>query len=552
MPIGLINVTNLARVRRPLRLGWRIFIILAFLLFICLWLALIAQSEDLRRLLIGGSFALWFLIVVGVLLLSLLVALFSKGDFARFVFALVSGVTTLLILLLLLIVAYVIGTMPQVGSPSLIILLVLALIGFALCWDFIIRPGYLLFLSLIPFGRPKAFRQQVVASLLVWSGRWKGREEPQVFVPGERRPLTPGAYYRLALGVVSFVIGSLFVALAMFSLVNVNFLPAIYHLEFSNAWQMLINFQITSPGSSWDTLGAEILEAMNSLLVIVLGIFCFFVFGYFWTQWQRENTSFHRVPLLQHMTSPDLLLLRSFKDDVKFVGRTTNNILMIPFTVYGWSFTFEQLIVNRLKYLGKVRLLDIEQDNTELLEKWWLRGFVKLLGEERLKKLFSAIFPASWHRLPAKGGIRYYIDTQGDEKKWQEEIEKAMSIARMIIVLLGTTKSLNWEIGRIEELHFSEKTVFVMPPLVFKKNYQARWQQFTEHVCQTLGYDKELLRKVDPKRVLAACIRNHTLVLITGKGNSRSLLYEAAVDVATILVVADSAQSNKMIQKYLT
>lgn len=314
---------------------------------------------------------------------------------------------------------------------------------------------------------------------------------------------------------------------------------------------MLRNLQTTPPGPSWDTFGAELLVGMNSVFVALFGVFFFFVFGYFLTQWQRENISVYRIPLLQHMTPSDVLLLRSFKDDVKFVGRAKNRFWMMPFTIYGWSFTFEQLIVNRLQYLGKVRLLDVEHENREFLDKWESTGFDNLLDTDKLRKLLILIFPALWYKLPAKGGIRYYVDDQGDEKKWQEDVEKAMSIARMIIVVLGTTPSLKWEMDKIEHRHFSEKTVFVMPPLILKRNYRTRWQQFIDYVCETRACDKGLLEKVDPKRVLAVCVHEQALVIITGKGNSQ-LLYESAVDVATILTVADSSQSSKMIPKYLT
>jgi hypothetical protein len=103
---------------------------------------------------------------------------------------------------------------------------------------------------------------------------------------------------------------------------------------------------------------------------------------------------------------------------------------------------------------------------------------------------------------------------------------------------------------RIEQLGLSGKTLFVMPPLVRKKNYRARWQQFTDFVCATHEYDRRLLGKVNPKRVLAAVVRDDTLVIITARRNSKTF-YESALDVAAILAVADPAQSVEMIPKYL-
>jgi hypothetical protein len=129
----------------------------------------------------------------------------------------------------------------------------------------------------------------------------------------------------------------------------------------------------------------------------------------------------------------------------------------------------------------------------------------------------------------------------------------SLSAARMIIVTLGSTPSLNWEIRRIEERNFLEKTVFVMPPLFLKKHYRERWQQFIDEVCRkSQAYDEALLKKINPKRVLAVCMRENALVIITGnRSGNTQLLYESAIDIATIFTITDPMQSNKLIPKYL-
>ena len=552
MRIAIINVKNLVRVRRTFRPGWRMFVTITFLLCILVWWMAINRIRDLASIVADDSLRLQTLILAAVLLPILTVAFFRKDDFARIIFAVATLFILITLLPFFLLAVYAIATSPSLDRVAMIFLFAMVFMTLALCWDSLIRQCYVLFLSLIWFSRLKAYRHQVLYSLRLWSGQWKSSEESQGVEAGEKPHPTPGAYYRLAAGGIWFLLGIIIVPLALFGLFNVEFLPAIYHLEFSKAWSMLRYFQTTiSP--SLDTFWAEFLDAMNAMPVLLFGLFCFVAFGFFRTQWQRENIPIYRVPLLQHMSPSDLLLLRSFEDDVKQVARAKNSIWMMPFTAYSWSFTFEQLIVNRLKYLGKVRLLDIKRENEELLRKRWLKVFVKLLGKDRFKKLLRLVFPAIWYKLPPKGGIRYYVDPQGDEQKWKQDIEKAMPIARMVIVLLGTTDSLMWEMDRIEQLKFSEKTIFVMPPLILKKNFRARWQQFADYVCKIQDYDKELLKKVNPKRVLVVCVRENDLVIIIGNRKEKTqLLYESAIDVATILTVADPAQSGKMILKYLT
>jgi len=549
MRIGLVNVTNLSTVQRTFRPGWRIFIIVTFLLSVCLWWMAINQTPSLTQLVTDDHLRLRTLILAVVLLPTLTVALFLKNDFARLIFALVALFTGLSILPFLLLAVYSILTTPRFDRGDRIFALVVVFGVFVICSDVMLRRSYVLFLSLMLFSRLRVYRQQVVYSLLLSSGRWKNREAAQAVEGAEKLRVASGARYRLVVGGMLFILGSACLPLAGFGLMSEQFLPAIYHLEFTKAWYMVRHFQVTPPASSWGMVGQQMLNATSSLLVFLLAGICFFVFGYLWTQWQRENTLVFRKPLLQDLTPSDLLLLRSFQDDGKSVPRTTNNVLMMPFRIYAWSFTFEQLIVERLSYLGKVRLLDIEQENKELVEKSQRTVLAKVA--DTLKRLLMTIFPALWSRLPRRGGIRYYVDSQGDKTKWREEIEKAFPIARMIIVVLGTTNSLKWEMERIKELGLLERTIFLMPPLILKKNYRVRWEQFTNYVNKSLAYDKETLKEVNPKHVLAVCVRKHALVIITGKRSSQ-LFYESAVDVATLFTVVDSAQSRKMINTYLT
>ena len=526
MPIGVINVTNLVRVRRTLRPRWRIFISITFLLFVFLWWAAINRIENSSRLVEDGNLRLQAFIIAGVLLLVLIVAFFRKDDFARLVFALITVFSILSVIPFLLVAVYAVVMLAQRGIVLAMFACFALFFAVVMCLELMILHGYVLLLSLMPFTRLKAYRQQVVYSLRLWSGQWKGPEESQVVEASERLHLIPGTRYRLALGFILFVLG---IAIILFALVD---------------------FVISN--SSLDISWSQLLIGFAKIIAFLLpGSLCLVVFRYFWTQWQSENTPVYRVPLLKHMTSSDLLLLRSFKDDVKYVVAESS------YRVSAWGFTFEQLIVNRLSYLGKARLIDIDQENDELLDKWpekWrLSFFVKALGEDKLKKLLISVLPAVWYKLPAKGGIRYYIDTQGDKQKWQEEIEKAMSMARMIVVTLGSTPSLNWEMKRIRELNLWEKTVFVMPPLYWKKNYRARWQQFIDEVCrESRAYDEALLKKVDPKRVLAVCVREDALIIIIRNKNGKSqLLYESAIDVATLFTITDPLEAHKLIPKYL-
>jgi hypothetical protein len=125
-----------------------------------------------------------------------------------------------------------------------------------------------------------------------------------------------------------------------------------------------------------------------------------------------------------------------------------------------------------------------------------------------------------------------------------------MRTARMIVVLPGTTESLMWKMEQIQALDLSEKTVFVMPPVGFKKNYRTRWQQFIKYLNDNGVFDTEPLKKVKPQRVRAVCVHRDILLVLTGKRQTQ-LFYEAALDIATLFTVADPARSRRMIYKYV-
>lgn len=558
MNIALINVKTLTRVRETFRPGWRIFIAIIFLLAVFFWLAALHQLKSLAPIVNDATVRTRTLILAAVVLPPLAVGLFRKDYFGRLFFALATAFNLATIALLMLVCLY--GLLTERGVGQALVFLILVVLF--MLWVYQLRHCYVSWLSLIPFGRWKVYRQQVNLCLRLWSGEWKGLEGPEEVGAGETPYLTPGTPYRLALGWLSFALGVVAILTVIFSFANDEFLPAVGRLELSRAWQMLSSFETTPPDSG----SSVMLHATNTISVFILGMFFFFAFGYFRTQWQREHVRIYSTPLLRHMTPRDLLLLRSFSDDVKSVTRSTNNPVLGILRAYGWSFTFEQMIVNRLRYLGRVRLVDIKQDREELLREWGKKviarvrpaGLHELLTSvarpvwAALRGLLMAVFPAVWYRLPAQGGVRTYLEGERGDEKWRAEIGVAIARARAIIVLLGTTDSLLWEMGQIRKLGFAEKTLFVMPPLIIKKKYRARWEQFAGRVCAASEEDRRRLEKVNPKRVLAAVVRGDTLVVLTaGRRLHTAAGYESALDVATILTVADPAQARRLIPRYL-
>jgi hypothetical protein len=564
MRVGLINVARLTRVRRTFRYQWRIFIIFTFSFLAFAWWGAFNRVQRVQQIASDDRLQRRLVILALVLLPLLGVAFFKKNGFARLTFALITSFTLLNLFPLALVSVIVLIPMLPWKDPNVMFFVVLgALAAPMFFWDFLIAHAFVLFLSVTPFGRGKAFRNQVVSSLLLWSGHWKSRDDAAVVEPGERLHPSAGARYRLMIGGVWIIVAIICLLMAGYSMFNSEFMPALFHLQFAKAWYMVRHFQLTEPSELG--ISVTIFQIIPTVCLGMLGLGCFAVFGYFLSQWRRENTLVFRRPILQHLTSFDVLLLRTFDDDVKYVGREQSPwAWMVLVKAMMWTYTFEELIVNRLSYLGKVRLLDIDPEIEELTENWWLKKvsekerlkrfmqkqwMEKLVASQRLKRFLISVFPVLWYKLPSQGGIRYYVDKE--EKVWKEQVVKAMYTARMIIVLLGTTESLIWEMEQIQKHNFSEKTVFVMPPVRWKRNYRPRWQQFIRYLNDSGVVDIEPLKKVKPHRVRAVCVHRDMLLVVTGKSKTK-LFYEAALDIATLFTVAEPAHSRRMIYKYLT
>lgn len=189
--IELINITNLTTVRRTFRIGWRIFISVTFLLWVYLWWMAINKVPNVthvltddrlratnidrgsvaasclnRRLLTPERFCPSYLRSDGYLCVPFNTSLFACSF-------------------------YLIATTPRFDRGDRIIVFAFVLLYVVLGWKYVIHRSYALLLSLIPVTRLKAYRRQVVSSLLLWSGRWKSVEATRIYEDDEKALCNP-------------------------------------------------------------------------------------------------------------------------------------------------------------------------------------------------------------------------------------------------------------------------------------------------------------------------------------------------------------------------
>jgi hypothetical protein len=76
-------------------------------------------------------------------------------------------------------------------------------------------------------------------------------------------------------------------------------------------------------------------------------------------------------------------------------------------------------------------------------------------------------------KLPPLGASRAQLSDQD----WQHQIELWMRQAQVIVIVLGRTEGLAWEIGRLVELDMWYKAILVVPPTT-ENELRRRWAEF--------------------------------------------------------------------------
>lgn len=547
MRIGIVEIKTLKTVGETFGARWRVGVGLIFLVIACMWWGAIHRADGFEGIVTDDGLRPYTLALVGFIALGFAVILPRKGVFGRTLFLLAAGFISLSLLLLLVAAAAALAEGLSGPGPVLVLAGVL-LAALLLCWKFLIPRMYALCQSLIPIGRWRAYRRQVSNSLRLWSGEWEGPDAPAEDGTGVERARRRRARISLAVAALAFGVGLLAALPAVVGLVNRDFPRAIYEGEFSKAWDILRGLQIQPPADSWAEEGSYFLSLLP---FIVVGLVGFGVSGHGWVGWKRARILVYQTPLSERTTPSTILLLRSFADDIMLVPGRSASILMLPFRVYEWSYTFEQLIKERLACVGELRLLarvtkeDPEGEGAANSEGDRLRrGFLDRVKRAASKGAARVESIVKLSDLPALGGIRH------ETAEWREDILQSIPVARMIVVLFGVTENLQWEVDEIKARGFFEKTVFLMPPLGRSKSRRQRWEEFVaRYLWEPEGLKKALLERVNPERILAVCHHQNHLVVITGELTQPA--YEAALDVATILTLAPAPQSGEMIPRYI-
>lgn len=193
------------------------------------------------------------------------------------------------------------------------------------------------------------------------------------------------------------------------------------------------------PQSAGEAIGER-----TAQLLIGLGVWVMMVKLY---RRGRRHAMLPGSSLLKVDARPPVLYLRSFQDDdaIKVWARNTDGRILPERLV---KITFEELVTDHL----------------------WCYGPVLAIGDPREKG-----------KLAALGAARDFA--QDDE--WQRKATQMMQQASMIVMVLGRSDGVIWEVNRIVELGLTRKLLLLFPPIA-PSELASRWQALTQ---RARGFD---------------------------------------------------------------
>jgi hypothetical protein len=188
---------------------------------------------------------------------------------------------------------------------------------------------------------------------------------------------------------------------------------------------------------------------------------------------------------------PPVLYLRSFHDDkIKMRARAANGR-------------------SNLERVLKIRFEEVITDHL------WRYGPVVAIGKPGEK-------------LPPLGAARDYVS----DEHWQQKVEQLMLAASLIVIVLGRTEGLAWELGKIIELRLVRKLVVLFPPTSVGE-LQLRWDALRVH-AERAGLAVPHSIELQRTRAIVFPAPQRAHAIVSKKANDWT--YETVLDAAAELV----------------
>jgi hypothetical protein len=165
---------------------------------------------------------------------------------------------------------------------------------------------------------------------------------------------------------------------------------------------------------------------------------------------------------------------------------------------------------------------------------------VRVGFEDALSEIFFRVGPfialgSKKDLIPRLGAARTYRD----DTVWQAKAKGWMKNATWILYLLGSTKSLKWEIGQITLDQLVEKTIFLFPPNVGARDSRLQrhrlqsWSLFLEAFANTEFHDA--LKGFDQSNAIAMWIGPDRHIFVVRASGEYFQEYDLALRIVLYL-----------------
>jgi hypothetical protein len=185
-------------------------------------------------------------------------------------------------------------------------------------------------------------------------------------------------------------------------------------------------------------------------------------------------------------------------------------------------------------------------------EKMWARpatwfrmpSFEELLADEFQNVGPPIIVGAPGERLPRLGASRAYFA----DREWRDAVGRLIEEAAIVIILIGDTESLFWELRTAVARRSWNSVILVVPSVSKKKKLNARLQSFVSANCDLLG--PEIAARLLDEGTLTCALRQGCWILIQSRKRT-TWHYELAIRLLLHLrreSGTDTAQLARLLQ----
>jgi hypothetical protein len=513
--VGIIDIDPLVRIRKSFLARWRLPIVTCVALFqYVFWVGGILKVPDGQ--LFPDHHQAATVLVFALFLAIGARASFWKDAFSRLYFTVGSGLVAMTSVLLLAAFMYSkpMGEAVRRGEPGKVAMLIgVAVVLLQLIVTWLIHPTFELFLSVVPVGRGRAYRQQVHCSLQADDARRTAARNLEAPASAARPASTPALLPLLTLGSIAFLAALYFLRIALTAFQNGQLLRAITAGRFRDV--VMLNLSFKNEVLGWkETFTSGLVGFAFCLLVLV----SMRAFAFLWHRWQRSRIVPLELESSQSIPAGYILLLRHANDDVMPVFDRSTTLTRLPFLAYERNYTFEELIASRLTFVGPLCAFDTP-------------------GRELR------------HDLLPRGSPR--IHTGAD---WVKVLQDGLPGAPAVVVIIGAAENgvvaspaLQTEMTLLKEAGHLDKTIFLMPPLILSWRIAARWRAFLNYLPPSCTLACEKLKAA---RILAVCFHDGEPVIITGSGRGEPH-YQSVLDVAGTIAGRGDEDCGTMIERRL-